>query len=50
MSGREMLENAVFIRVCVMFGILTNYRKFTSFIAKMGYGWGTIYLKMGYEN
>ena len=27
MSGRKMLENAVFIRVCRTFGILRKYRK-----------------------
>ncbi len=26
MSGRKMLENAVFIRVCRTFGILRKYR------------------------
>ncbi len=36
---------------CLVFCVtIVNYRKFTPFIAKMGYGWGTFYIKMGYEN
>lgn len=46
----KMLYLSGFTVYLVFRQIIVNYRKFTSFIAKMGYGWGTIYLKMGYEN
>lgn len=53
MSGRGMLENAVFSGISaylIFCKTIVNYRILTSFIAKMGYEWGTIYIKMGYEN
>jgi len=52
MSGRKMLENAVFSGIPAYLTFcktIVNYRILTSFIAKMGYEWGTIYIKMGYE-